>query len=555
MALSSDLLSQFAKVTNDTRASNDTTSTVVYGETVIYNGKTYVKIDGSDLLTPVNTTASVSDGDRVSVSIENHTATVTGNLSDPSASSVTVEKQGSQISEFEIIIADKVSTKDLEAESARIDTLVAENVTITNDLSVTKANIEKLEAEDATIKGKLEAANADITKLTTEKLDAEIADVTYANIDFSNIGMAAVEELFAKSGIINNIIVGDQNITGELVGVTIKGDLIEGETIVAEKLVIKGEDGLYYKLNMNGETIEGEQTDYNSINGSIITAKSITASKIAVEDLVAFGATIGGLKLTDGSLYSGVKESVDNTTQGFYIDKEGQLSLGDASNFLKCYKDEDGNYRLDISASSIEFSNGTTGLADLLNRIAIDTETGSLAFTSSNSVISLSIENDMIAFKKNGEQFGWWDGEDFHTGNIIVDVNERAQFGNFAFIPRRDGSLMFLKVGDSIELHIITQPVGVTTQPYATVTYTIEAAGNGLTYTWQHSDDNGVTWTDVKYTTCTADGYDTDTLNIYAEYRDGGAYSQMVRCIVTDMFGDTVTSDAAELFISYYGGT
>ena len=31
---------------------------------------------------------------------------------------------------------------------------------------------------------------------------------------------------------------------------------------------------------------------------------------------------------TDGSLYSGVKDSINNTTQGFYVDKTGQLYLG-----------------------------------------------------------------------------------------------------------------------------------------------------------------------------------------------------------------------------------
>lgn len=67
---------------------------------------------------------------------------------------------------------------------------------------------------------------------------------------------------------------------------------------------------------------------------------------------------------------------------------------------------------------------------------------------SGENAITLTLDNDMISFSKNGTQFGWWDGVDFHTGNIIVDVNERAQFGNFAFIPRSDGSLMFLKVGD-----------------------------------------------------------------------------------------------------------
>lgn len=61
--------------------------------------------------------------------------------------------------------------------------------------------------------------------------------------------------------------------------------------------------------------------------------------------------------------------------------------------------------------------------------------------------LSLLLDNDMIKFLKNGVQFGWWDGVDFHTGNIVIELNERAQFGNFAFVPRSNGSLDFLKVG------------------------------------------------------------------------------------------------------------
>ena len=61
--------------------------------------------------------------------------------------------------------------------------------------------------------------------------------------------------------------------------------------------------------------------------------------------------------------------------------------------------------------------------------------------------MNLLLDNDLIRFMKNGQQFGWWDGVDFHTGNIVVEVNERAQFGNFAFVPRSNGSLSFLKVG------------------------------------------------------------------------------------------------------------
>ena len=67
---------------------------------------------------------------------------------------------------------------------------------------------------------------------------------------------------------------------------------------------------------------------------------------------------------------------------------------------------------------------------------------------SSDSAIKLIIDNDQILFTKDNVTFGSWDGNNFHTGNIIVDVNERAQFGNFAFLPNTDGSLSFVKVGD-----------------------------------------------------------------------------------------------------------
>ena len=419
MALSSDLISQFVQVTKDEK--QEKKETTVYGTIVEYNGNKYVRLDGSELLTPISTTADAIDGERVTVLIKNHSAIVTGNMSSPAARTDTVKEIGNKISEFEIIIADKVSVERLEAEIARIDTLVSENVTIKGRLDANEASIKSLTADNATINGKLTAAEAEITDLKAKKLDAEIADITYAtianleaaqakitnleatygefhdlttkrldaaeaniddltvnklnaseaelkyaNIDFANIDMAAVKKLFTESGIIKDLVVSDGKITGELVGVTIKGDLIEGNTIVADKLVIKGSDGLYYKLNTDGVTTETEQTEYNSLNGSVITAKSITATKISVDDLVAFDATIGGFNITESSLYSGVKSSVNNTTRGVYLDKEGQVAFGDANNFLKYFKDTDGKYKLEVSAQSIKFSTSNKTLETTL---------------------------------------------------------------------------------------------------------------------------------------------------------------------------------------------
>ena len=69
-----------------------------------------------------------------------------------------------------------------------------------------------------------------------------------------------------------------------------------------------------------------------------------------------------------------------------------------------------------------------------------------LTIRAGENAMELSLDNDMVIFKKNGQQFGWWDGVDFHTGNIVIGVTERAQFGSFAFIPRENG-LSFLEVG------------------------------------------------------------------------------------------------------------
>lgn len=72
-----------------------------------------------------------------------------------------------------------------------------------------------------------------------------------------------------------------------------------------------------------------------------------------------------------------------------------------------------------------------------------------ITIRSSDSTISLSLDNENgIIFARNGVEIGRWDGDNFFTGNIHIRVDEIARFGNFAFKPRSDGSLSFLKVGD-----------------------------------------------------------------------------------------------------------
>lgn len=61
--------------------------------------------------------------------------------------------------------------------------------------------------------------------------------------------------------------------------------------------------------------------------------------------------------------------------------------------------------------------------------------------------VKLVLDNNVVYFELNGQRKTALDEDSLKTGNIYVDLNERAQFGNFAFVPRSNGSLDFLKVG------------------------------------------------------------------------------------------------------------
>lgn len=87
--LNNELISQFVKsVTGDQKSSRGKKAkkeTFSYGTVVKENGYTYVRLDGSELLTRVAATADTIDGERVVVMIKNHQATITGNISSPAA--------------------------------------------------------------------------------------------------------------------------------------------------------------------------------------------------------------------------------------------------------------------------------------------------------------------------------------------------------------------------------------------------------------------------------------------------------------------------------------
>ena len=89
MPLTDEAIYRFAKAVSTKKDKTERTS---YGTIVEKDGKTYVRLDGSDVLTPAYTTVAMKNGERVMVMVKNHTAIVTGNITSPAAMNRDVEQ-------------------------------------------------------------------------------------------------------------------------------------------------------------------------------------------------------------------------------------------------------------------------------------------------------------------------------------------------------------------------------------------------------------------------------------------------------------------------------
>ena len=597
MALSHEVISQFAKLVDNKPKKDE--GVTVKGTYKTIGDIEYVQLDGSDVLTPVESTVEAKTGERVQVLIKDHFATVTGNISSPAARSKdvkdlvdTVDEQGNTIQQMDntiiqqgnSIIQMNTSINQHETTINQHDTKINQqgdqivsinntiisqgnsieanhnaiiaqgneidvmNNTITshgNSITTMNNTIQQhdnritqnsntisqqgntitqqgnkiteidntVQTQGNTIVAQGNTIDAHETQLTTHnsqitilnsgfviqdgvltglsevvvnKLKSDTLDTGYAKIDFANIQMAAVQKLFTESGIIKDLVVQEGAITGELVGVTLKGDLIEGNTIIADKLVIKGSDGLYYKLNTNGETIESNQTSENSLNGQVIAAKSITASKIQVTDLVAFGATIGGFDITDSSINTHLKTSIDSSTNGIYLDSDGQMAIGNDINHIKYYKDEDNNFILDVRLDKLYLGS---------SQQTADQQFQGMVEISANNLTSVFKTSGGSNLLRNSVGYA---GTDFWltSGSITTNQNDDMSLSGSEFILTNDASLEQIYSTQPGTLYSIAFKykhivVGSANQ------VKVEIIGNGNTKTILNTTDAKNEWTTV----------------------------------------------------------
>lgn len=103
------------------------------------------------------------------------------------------------------------------------------------------------------------------------------------------------------------------------------------------------------------------------------------------------------------------------------------------------------------TSEQVEETNGAIQRISEMLEKHFEFTTDGLIIKAGANAMQLLLDNDVIRFMKNGQEFGWWDGVNFHTGNIYVAVDEAAQFGNYGFVPFEDeetDGLDLVRVGD-----------------------------------------------------------------------------------------------------------
>lgn len=379
MDLSNDLISKFVKITSE-QNNKKTKEGIAYGTIVEFENKMYVKLDGSDLLTPINSTSDVKDGERVTIMIKDHNAVVTGNITSPSASSGDVKKVtqevttlGGEIAEFETIVANKVGVDELDAEVARINNLIAGKAEI-GELNATYAEIEKLKVKDAEIVnlvagkaeiGELNAANANIKVLNTEVANIQTlvnGNLTSDNILSFNITAqnTTMENAFIKDAMIDSI-TANKIMSGVMDTNNVRVQSTDGSLLIQGTLIqMKDEDG---KVRIQiGKDTGGNFTFIlydKSGTGVLIDEDGIKSSNAIADGLivdakVADNANIAGNKLDIASVITEVNKDNSTTIKSskIYLNEQNQ-SLEVAFNSLKTQVETIQDVTIDGDLSSI----------------------------------------------------------------------------------------------------------------------------------------------------------------------------------------------------------
>lgn len=174
--------------------------------------------------------------------------------------------------------ADSINTKALQAESITAEKIAAGAITA-DKIDADAIHADHISA-DAITSDKIAAGAIDASKILAGTITA---DKLISDLITANSGLIAV-------GAIGTAQIADGSITAAKI-VSLNADVIEAGTISADKIILVGDGGVIYELNVAASGLQlSELSDekYKSkINGTVLVAKSVTADQIAAKAITA----------------------------------------------------------------------------------------------------------------------------------------------------------------------------------------------------------------------------------------------------------------------------
>lgn len=364
----------YAEITSPCEVQESNTSSVGSSGSNSYNNGTMAQASGTVTSTifgaifkdGVITNSKIADSTIENSKIKDSTIT------NAKIADATIEWEKVSKSFITDLTADNAYIEHLKATIGEFGYITAENA------DLTYATITSLQAVD----GKIDTLSS--KAITTENLSAKVADLgylsadsadlKYANIKLSNIEVADIATLFAEVGLIDRATIVEGHITGFLDSVEVNAANITAGTLVADRILLKGENGLLYSLNNLGElqsktvdTLDGYILTDRTVNADKIVAKSITAKELDVEKVFADSAVIKKIFSQDvtatgtitGATLKGANAEIDNGLIGGFNIKEDGISKAYTKNSSEVSEKQD-SYELDISSNGIPSFKGTS---------------------------------------------------------------------------------------------------------------------------------------------------------------------------------------------------
>lgn len=147
----------------------------------------------------------------------------------------------------------------------------------------------------------LKSINAEFRVMKADMITAEFIETRYAKIDLANIKAGSITSAMLGTAVVGTTQIADGSITDAKI-VDLTANKITAGTLSVERLEIRGSDkSIVYALNNITGALQSQNV--NTLNGEILTQRSITSDKIVAKAITA--SEIASKTITANEILSG----------------------------------------------------------------------------------------------------------------------------------------------------------------------------------------------------------------------------------------------------------